>query len=155
MLKEGEGALCIDRLTESKKYIMKAIKIIAQIALLFVFYFIGERLRDALHLSIPGSIIGLLLLLAVLSLKILPVQWIEEGSGILLKYLPFLLIPATVGVMNFTSIFQGKEALLIIITIISTLITMIISGHASQFLARYFQKKKEDESWKEQSSQSQ
>ena len=104
---------------------MKVIRILAQIVLLFVFYFIGEWIRGILHLSMPGSIIGLLLLLAALSLKVVSLKWIEDGSNVLLAYLPFLLIPATVGVMNFTSIFKGKELILVLITIISTVITMI------------------------------
>jgi holin-like protein len=153
--KRRERVLCITRFAEDKRYAMKVIKICAQVTLLYIFYFIGEWIREILHLSIPGSIVGLLLLLAALSFKVISLKWIETGANILLSYLPFLLIPATVGVMNFTSIFYGKERLLIVVAIISTVVTMIASGHASQLLAKYVAKRKGDTSWKEQSSQSQ
>lgn len=123
---------------------MKIIKTIAQIALLCGFSIAGDWLHNLLHLPIPGSIIGMFLLLVALVVKICPLKWIETGAEFLLAYLPLMFIPAIVGVMNYTHLFAGSGVLLLFIVVVSTLIVMIAAGHTSQLLARV-QKRREKE----------
>lgn len=120
---------------------LKYIKIVLQIIVLYAFVLIGNWFQDILHLPLPASIIGLLVLLAALSLNIFRLEWIESGSYFLLSYLPLYFIPATVGVMNYGYVFAGKGFLLIPITIISTFLTMWISSIISQFIANKSAKK--------------
>ncbi|MER2089840.1 MAG: CidA/LrgA family protein [Sporosarcina sp.] len=115
---------------------MKYIKIVLQVLVLYGFVFIGNWLQDFLNVPLSGSIIGLLLLLAALSLKIYRLEWIESGAYFLLAYLPLYFIPATVGVMNYWHVFAGIGFWLIPITMISTLLTMWISSTVSQFFSR-------------------
>ncbi|OKL35476.1 CidA/LrgA family protein [Domibacillus mangrovi] len=131
---------------------MKFIKVILQMVLLYIFYIGGVWLSDRLHLPLPGSIIGLLLLWTALMLKICPLNWIESGANFILSYLPLFFIPATVGVMNYFHVFAGKGILLILIVVFSTLITMAIAGYTSQYFAgREETKRKELKSCKERS----
>ncbi|RYG74226.1 CidA/LrgA family holin-like protein [Lentibacillus lipolyticus] len=122
---------------------MKVITIVLQIGFLYVFYITGSLLQRLFHLPIPGSIIGLFLLFIVLLLKVFPATWIETGSAFLLDYLSLLFVPATTGVMNYFDLFAGHTIWLFIITMISTLIVMIFSGHTSRLLARYREKRRE------------
>ncbi|MGE8078742.1 CidA/LrgA family protein [Peribacillus loiseleuriae] len=133
---------------------MKIINIIFQIAILYAFSFVGEVLHDVFNLPIPGSIIGMLLLLGGLSLKIIPLRFIEAGAGYLLKILSLLFIPAMIGIMNYPSLISIKGAMLLLITIISTMITMAASGMMSQFLEKRVQKRKEKEKCSKHYSQS-
>ncbi|WP_458122256.1 CidA/LrgA family protein [Paenibacillus sp. Z6-24] len=114
---------------------MKFVKIIVQIMLLYVIYLAGSYLQEWLSLPIPGSIIGLLLLFIMLLCRVIPVSWIESGSTIILFYLPLFFIPATVGVMNHLDLFAGKGLLLVVVVIISTILTIAVAGHVSQWLA--------------------
>src|SRR5690625_3068581 len=91
---------------------------VLQITMLYGFYYIGKWLQHLLDLSIPGSIIGMILLFLLLSLKIVPVKTIEKGAHFLNLYLPVFFIPATVGVMDYFHVFRGKGVLLIVITAI-------------------------------------
>lgn len=115
---------------------MKFILIFIQFLVLYGFYLAGEWLRGFLHLPLPGSIIGFLLLFAALALKIYPLRWIESGAQFLLAFLSLYFIPATVGAMNYGDVFTGKGILLIGIGIFSTLLTMAVSGFLSQWTAR-------------------
>ncbi|WP_342504663.1 CidA/LrgA family holin-like protein [Sporosarcina sp. FSL K6-2383] len=121
---------------------MKYIKIIVQVFLLYGFVLIGNWLQSIFHIPLPGSIIGLLLLWLALSLKIVRLQWIETGSYFLLSFIPLFLLPATIGAMDYGHIFVGKGFLLIPITMISTFLTMWISGYTSQLIARKSAKRK-------------
>lgn len=87
---------------------MKIIRVIAEVAILYVFYLAGDVLQKLLHLPVPGSIVGLLLLFVLLLLKIVPVKLIENGSSFILAYLPMFFIPATAGIMNHLDIFSGR-----------------------------------------------
>ncbi|MCR8849390.1 CidA/LrgA family holin-like protein [Rossellomorea sp. SC111] len=115
---------------------MKIIRIIIQIGILYAFSFIGGTAQHLLHLPIPGSIIGLILLLACLSLKIVPVIIVEDGASFLLAILPLLFIPAMTGVMNYPSLLSGTGAVLFLIVVVSTIVTMAVSGFASQHLEK-------------------
>ncbi|TRM11269.1 CidA/LrgA family protein [Lentibacillus cibarius] len=133
---------------------MKIITVVLQVALLYAFYIAGNLLQNLLHLPIPGSIVGLLLLFAALLLKIWPIQWIETGSVFLLNYLPLLFVPATAGVMNYLGLFAGRTVWLFVVTIISTLLVMIFTGHTSQLLAKFRGKRKEKAECEKQLSES-
>lgn len=114
---------------------MKIIRIIVQVALLYLFYVVGDYLQELLHLPIPGSIVGLLLLFVLLLCKIVPVSWIEHGSNTILAYLPLFFIPSTAGIMNHLDIFSGRGLLLIGIIILSSVLTIGVAAHSSQWLA--------------------
>jgi holin-like protein len=115
---------------------MKIIRIIIQIGILYAFSIIGGAVEQLLHLPIPGSIIGLMLLLACLSLKIVPLIIVEDGASFLLAILPLLFIPAMTGVMNYPSLLSGTGAVLFLIVVMSTTVTMAVSGFASQHLEK-------------------
>ncbi|WP_342549298.1 CidA/LrgA family protein [Paenibacillus sp. FSL P2-0089] len=114
---------------------MKITRIIAEVCLLYVFFLAGGYLQELLHLPIPGSIVGLLLLFVLLLLKIVPVKLIENGSSFILAYLPMFFIPATAGIMNHLDIFSGRGLLLIGILVISSVLTMVVTAHSSQWIA--------------------
>lgn len=122
---------------------MKFLKLFLQILILCGFFIFGNWVHEFFQLPFPGSIIGLVLLWAALTFKVIPLKWVESGSFLILSYLPLYFIPPIVGAMNYGHIFIGKGLFLIFITIASTLLTLITSGWISQFLAKQSAKKKE------------
>jgi|SRR5699024_4111485 len=114
---------------------MKAVKIVIQIALLFIFYYIGVWIQQTLNLFIPGSVIGLALMFVCLLMGIVRVSWIQEGAGFMVAHLALFFIPATVGILNYYDLFMGKGVLLIVITIVSSLLVMGSAGFISEKLA--------------------
>jgi holin-like protein len=114
---------------------MKIVRIIAQVGLLYLFYLVGEYVKQWLHLPIPGSIVGLLLLFVLLLCRVVPVGWIENGATAVLAYLPLFFIPATAGIVNHLSLFSGKGLLLIVVLIVSTVLTIASAAHSSRWFA--------------------
>lgn len=114
----------------------KALIIVIQIMVLFIIAMIGTWIQQKLNLLIPGSVIGLVLLFTLLSLKIIPEKWVQLGASFMTKHLIFFYIPATVGIINYYQLFAGKSGLLLlVVTIVSTLIVFISSGYISEKLA--------------------
>ncbi|MFD1990234.1 CidA/LrgA family protein [Paenibacillus nicotianae] len=112
---------------------MKIVKMVLQIAVLYLFYIIGTMIQQYFHLFIPGSVLGMLLLFALLMLNIFPEKWIQTGANTLLFYLPLFFIPATVGVIEHLDLFAGKGLWLILIVVMSTLVTIGITGFVAQW----------------------
>ncbi len=115
---------------------MKWVVIIVHVLILSAFYLIGDWIQRTFDLFIPGSIIGMLLLFLVLLTKKLPVSFIDRGSTFLLRQLPILFLPVTVGAIQFLNVFIGKGFLLIMITIISTILVLVTVGLLGQSLVR-------------------
>ncbi|MGP4059580.1 CidA/LrgA family protein [Halobacillus sp. H74] len=114
----------------------KVFTIILQIIGLYVIYLFGTLIQNTFDLFIPGSVIGLIVLFALLSLKIISESWIKQGVGFMITHLPFFFIPATVGVMSYAYVFEGEGALLILIGLLSTALVMGVSGFVAQWMAR-------------------
>ncbi|KGX88138.1 CidA/LrgA family protein [Pontibacillus litoralis] len=115
---------------------MKILKVCTHVIILFLFYYTGVFIQTTFQLYVPGSIIGMVLLFIALSTKIVKVDWIEEGAGMLVKHLPLLFIPVTVGIIQYLDVFAGKGMFLIVMALLSTFMVMIGAGMTSQWLMR-------------------
>src|SRR5699024_1952293 len=110
--------------------------LIIHIIILYIFSLVGTWIKDLFNLSVPGSVVGLLLLFILLMTNVIKLEWIEDGAQFLISNLVFFFIPATVGVMNYFDLFKGKGILLILVVFISTILVMGISGLVSQYLVK-------------------
>lgn len=104
------------------------IKIIFQIAILFFISLAMNYIAQWLHLPIPGSILGIFVLFALLKTGIIKLDWIEQGANWLLAELLLFFIPAAVGVMKYIPMLEHDGVRIMIVVIFSTLIVMISSG---------------------------
>lgn len=120
-------------------FVVNLIKLIIQIALLFVFYYFGEWIKNVFNLIIPGSVIGLIFMFLLLTTGILRSNWIDKGARFMNQHLVLFFIPATVGLLNYYGLFKGKGVFLIIITMLSTIFVMVSAG----LISRMFTKRKD------------
>lgn len=111
---------------------MKYVYIILQIVCLYMIFFIGEWIRMISHIPIPGSIIGMLLLFMALTLNVIKREWLSLGSSFLLKNLPLLFVPATVGIIDYLDLFKGFGFISLVISIVSTMLVFITSAIVSE-----------------------
>lgn len=117
----------------NKKIYTKVLLIIIQIGLLYGLNIVGNLIVTTLSIPIPGSILGLLILLVGLYLKIIPVTFIQDGAGFILVILPLFFIPSTVGIIQYPELLSPKGFTLILMVMVSTFITMIVVGRVSEW----------------------
>lgn len=115
---------------------VKVIRIVFQIIILYLFSFLGSWIVQSLSLQFPGSIVGLLLLFVCLYFRIIPVELIKDGAGFLLAFLALFFIPATVGIMDYPELLSWAGLGMVLAIIISTVITIIFTGRFCQYLER-------------------
>lgn len=116
------------------KFLWKLTKIILQVFFLYLLSVVGGIIVKTLHVPLPGSIIGLIILLLLLHMKIVPKQLVADGAGFLLPILTLLFIPATVGVINYPELLSWYGITLLFITIISTIFALGLTAKVAQKL---------------------
>ena len=122
---------------------MNFVRTVAQIGIIIVFYLLGQAIVDFTGIIIPGSIIGLVLLWLALFFKVLNVKYIQKGASFLLAFLTLFFIPSTVAVINYPELLTVSGGLLIVAVIVSTLLSLAVTGKISQFIEKKEQQKKE------------
>ncbi|MEK5206423.1 MULTISPECIES: CidA/LrgA family protein [unclassified Psychrobacillus] len=115
---------------------VKVIRIVFQVVILYLFSFIGSWIVQSLSLQFPGSIVGLLLLFVCLYFRIIPVELIKDGAGFLLAFLALFFIPATVGIMDYPELLSWAGLGMVLAIVLSTVITIIFTGRFCQYLER-------------------
>ncbi len=116
--------------------LLAMIKYLFQFGIILLICFTGEFLQTSLNLPIPGNIIGMLLLLFLLLTGLVKLPMIEDVSNFMLKHLSFFFIPAAVGLITCFSVLEGKWAVLISISVISTFIIAAVTGITVQMLMK-------------------
>lgn len=108
--------------------------LIKELLIIFALYGAGEGIAFILGTSFPGSVIGMLLLLAALHLKWIRVEDIRFVASFLLGYMPLFFIPAGVGVMASYTLMEGFYLQIIVLTLLSTILVMAVTGLLVQYL---------------------
>jgi holin-like protein len=110
---------------------------------IFLFQLIGEFIQKFTDISIPGPVIGLILLLSVLLIRgkfFIKSHIIEnklvDFSERFLAYLPLLFIPVGVGVVMHLSLLEENLISVISIIILGTLLTLALTGFIMEKLLK-------------------
>ncbi|OGX78977.1 LrgA family protein [Exiguobacterium sp. SH31] len=109
----------------------RLIKWIIGLSLLFGLSALGNWIVAVLALKVPGSVIGMVLLLLLLMTKIIRVEWIEDSAGFLTKHLAFFFIPIAVGLMSYSSLLKEEGVPLFLALIISMTIGLVVTAVVS------------------------
>lgn len=120
-------------------------KYIKQITIILLITFIAELLAAFLPLPVPASIYGLVLLFILLQTGILKLKQIEDTAEFFLAVMPVFFIAPSVSLLTAAMDMKGSVLAILITTLLSTLVTIIMTGYISQAVIRR-KKKKESES---------
>ena len=93
---------------------------------------VGEFLKFLLPFPIPASIYGLLVLLALLCSKVVRLEQVKEAGDFLIQIMPVMFIPAAAGLLNSWSLLRPVWIPFIVITLVSTIIVMGVTGQITQ-----------------------
>lgn len=110
--------------------------------IILLYQLIGELFQKFFGLSIPGPVIGLVLLLLTLLLiqkrqKVVPIKEdLFNSAEILLNYLPLLFIPVGVGVVMHLSLLEDNLASVVFVIILGTLSTLALTGYIMEKILR-------------------
>lgn len=118
-----------------------SVKLFKQLGIILALALAGEAVSRLSGLPIPGSILGMLLLLILLKTKILRVEQVSEVTDFLLAHINFFFIPVGVGIMVSYKYLEGHYLAGITLILATTVVVMAVSGGVTEILARRREKR--------------
>ncbi len=119
-------------------------KKIQEFLIILLISFIGEMLSILIPLPVPGSVYGLVLMLLALIFKIIKIDQVRSTSKFLIEIMPIMFIPAGVGLMISFETLKPILLEVVVITIITTILVMGVSGAIAQLIVSRKNNIKED-----------
>lgn len=117
-------------------------RILIQIALMFAVCIIGTALSSVIPISIPPSVISMIILFVLLTAGIMKVKHINELSDFLLSHMAFFFVPAGVGLIESFHLFSDKLLRLLAVCTINTLITFLVTAYTVTLVSKLIQRRK-------------
>ncbi|WP_428910918.1 CidA/LrgA family protein [Niallia sp. Krafla_26] len=107
---------------------------LCQLGLICLIYAASQWFVNLVHLPIPGSVFGMILLFLLLLSGVLKVSYIEKATSFLNKHLAFFFIPFAVGLMNYGQLIRTSGVQLLVMIVGSTVIGLIVTSGLTQVL---------------------
>ena len=114
----------------------ETIKALCQLALLWAVYQVSSWLAATAGLPIPGNVLGVLLLFALLCLGVVKLKHVELAADFLLKHLVFFFVPVAVGLMEWGQVFADYGLTLAAAIVLSAALPLLAVGGIVQALNR-------------------
>ena len=109
---------------------------IRQCFIIFGCLAVGELIVWLTGIAIPSSIIGMLLLAALLQTKVVKEEWVKGVSDFLISNMGFFFVPPGVALMLYLDIIKAEFIPIAVATVVSTVLVLIVTGWTHQKLKR-------------------
>jgi len=114
------------------------------IALLLVCQLAGEAVHRFAGVPVPGSVIGMALLLVWLAVVRRERPSLEVVTGWLTAHLAIMFVPAAVGLMNEGPVLARHGVAIVVATAVSTLLTLAVTALVFQWAVRRMEPKDQE-----------
>ena len=105
---------------------------VRQCTILFGCLAAGDFLVWLTGISLPGSIIGMLLLTAILQMGWIKLEWIKGISDFLVSNLGFFFVPPGVALMLYAGVIRAEWLPIVASVVVSTMIVLVVTGWVHQ-----------------------
>ena len=111
-------------------------KFLRQFMIILLLSFLGEVLKMFIPLPIPASVYGLVLMVVCLMTGVLKTSQVKDAAFFLIEIMPVMFIPAAAGLIDSWGILQPVIISLGIITVVTTVFVMVVTGLVTQGIIR-------------------
>ena len=106
--------------------------------------FVGELLKYMLPLPIPASIYGMVIMFIGLMTGAIKLDAVKDAGKFLIEIMPLMFIPAAVGLIDTWEVLSPSWLQFVIVTVVTTVVVMAVSGLATQAVIRLRSRKAEN-----------
>lgn len=107
-----------------------------QFGIIFTCLLAGELIAMIPGVSIPGSIIGMLVLTVLLERKVVKPDSIAPLCRFLIKNMAFFFVPPGVALMLYFDIIAAEWIPITVATVVSIFLVIVVTGRLHQFMHR-------------------
>ncbi len=110
---------------------------IRQCLIIFGCLAVGEFIVWLTSISIPSSIIGMLLLASLLQLRLIKEEWVKGMSDFLISNMGFFFVPPGVALMLYLDVIKAELTPIVVATVVSTVLVLVATGWTHQLFKRH------------------
>ena len=118
-------------------------KILLQIGIVFGIYWLSQGIEMILPFPFPASVISLIVLLVLLSVRLIKLEQIKEKTDFILGNLAFFFVPVTMKIIDYMDMVLENGAAFLTICVVSTILTFGATAWTVQLTNRLMNRKKE------------
>ncbi|OXM86468.1 CidA/LrgA family holin-like protein [Paenibacillus rigui] len=112
------------------------VKSTLQVLIFIIISYVMNRIADTLHVSIPGSILGLGLVFVLLQTKVIKLEWLDLGAKWLLAEMLLFFIPPAAGMIQYKALLLNSGFRIVLVVVISTVLVMVCAGLVAEWIAK-------------------
>lgn len=127
-------AVAISRVTPA---VIQRLQIPVQVLLYAGLFVFAQYLVSWLHLPLPANLVGMVLMLALIVCRVIPLNWIRAGARWLLAEMLLFFVPAVVAVVNYTQLLLVDGWRIFAVIAISTLMVLGATAWVVDKVYRY------------------
>ncbi|KNC90282.1 CidA/LrgA family protein [Trabulsiella odontotermitis] len=114
-------ALALGRVTPR---VLHHIQVPVQVLLYAGLFVVAEYMVSWLHLPLPANLVGMVMLLALIVCRIVPLTWVRAGARWLLAEMLLFFVPAVVAVVNYAQLLMVDGWRIFLVIAISTMLVL-------------------------------
>ena len=103
---------------------------------ILLFWVLGNALSYLVGGYVPGSVIGMILLFAALTLRWVKAETVRPAAHFLLRSMALFFVPFGVGLMVSYRLLLDNLWAIVVSGIVSTIVVLLVAGHTFQSLNR-------------------
>ena len=109
-------------------FVMQRLQVPVQVLVYAGLFVFAQYLVNWLHLPLPANLVGMLMLLALIVCRIIPLKWVRAGARWLLAEMLLFFVPAVVAVVNYTQLLMVDGWRILLVIALST--TLVLGATA-------------------------
>jgi holin-like protein len=113
-----------------------ALEFVAGVAILVALNALGDWLVRVSGATVPGSVVGMLLLTALIETRILPLAAVRSAAELLVRHLALLYVPAGVALLLYWNAVRGELLAIAAAAVASLVAVLVVVGLVVQRFER-------------------
>ena len=109
-------------------FVVQRLQVPVQVLVYAGLFVCAQYLVNWLHLPLPANLVGMLMLLALIVCRIIPLKWVRAGARWLLAEMLLFFVPAVVAVVNYTQLLMVDGWRILLVIALST--TLVLGATA-------------------------
>lgn len=110
--------------------------IVGQLAVIFSIALAGEAVSALLPVAMPGSVLAMVIMFALLCLGVVREESISQVADFLVSHMAILFIPITVGVIEIYPMIRGRTLGIVLMCLATSALTFAATAGAAVLVLR-------------------
>ncbi|MEX3073035.1 CidA/LrgA family protein [Vibrio alginolyticus] len=108
-----------------KDRLLQLIQLLISLSLIMGALGIGVTIQKFTDVSVPGSVIGMIILFFTMVIGIIKVEWVKPGATLFIRYMILLFVPVSVGLMQHFDLLFANALPILASAVGGTLIVLV------------------------------